>query len=171
MWILDTASKLYADAFAVVTGYPVLSAVWTLVVWVAGLIPKKWLIETMRSIWPWDRVPMSSAAAYALGHVEGGFIEGLVRRQANPARMLPTVAHYIADNAALSAIRPPASKRTRFDTGIIGTGVFSADGNSFTVHGAASPAYTDIAITRWRLWVAIFRLRRLDASAAQWTGK
>lgn len=162
MWLLNWASGLYADGQKVVTEYPVVVFVWSGIVFLAGMVPQKWMLEKLRQVWPWDQVPLPVASAYMLGKIEGGLVADQVRREKKPTEMLVMMAQYVVNHSKVTAIMPPAPQRIGVHSEEFTRGVFVDGGDCFNYYGASEPKYTKFAVARWRLWLAVRNLKKAE---------
>lgn len=160
MWFLNWLSAVYADGHEIVTEYPVLIGVWSGLVFLGGLIPRKWLLGKLRLLWPWDQVSLSVAGSYMLGYIEGGLTAGMARRGKSPDEVLTVMAYYVTNNAKVTALMPPASKRVEVHPEEFKRGAFRDGGNCFQYHHTDHPKYTELAVRRWRLWKAVREVKR-----------
>ena len=162
MWLLNWASALYTDGQKVVTEYPVVVSAWSGIVFLAGMAPKRWLLEKLRHVWPWDQVPLPVASAYMLGKIEGGLVAGQVRREKKQPDMLVMMAQYVVNHAKVTAIMPPALQRIEVHPEEFKRGVFLDGGDCFNYYGASESKYIKFAVRRWRLWLAVRNLKKIE---------
>lgn len=160
MWFLNGLSAIYADSHRIVTEYPVLIGIWSGLMFLGGLIPRKWLLEKLRLLWPLDQVPLSVAGSYMLGNIEGGLAAGMARRGKAPEEVLMVMAYYVSNNAKVTALMPPSSKRIEVHPEEFNRGVFRDGGNCFHYHHSDLPKYTELAVRRWLLWRAVREVKR-----------
>lgn len=164
MPLLTWISSVYSDIHTLTTQYPVLLGTYGFLAWLGGIVPRKWLIQKLKLAYPLDRIPLEVAGAYLLGKIEGGFISNQVRRNKSPAETLQFLAHYLANQSKLTGIMPPSSSRTVIQKIEFSRGSFRDGGGTFYYHHSEHPKFTSISITRWRLWLAVRKLNKIDTS-------
>ena len=164
MLLLTWISSLYSDIITLTTEYPVLLGTYGFLAWLGGIVPRKWLIQKLRLAYPFDTVPLQLAGSYLLGKLEGGFISKQVRHDKSPAETLQFLAHYLANQSKLTGIMPPSSSRIFIPELEFSRGSFKDEGGIFYYHHSQHPKFTSISITRWRLWLAVIKLRNIDTS-------